>query len=64
MDPAGDKTDSPYEAASLEAHQELARPRTPEERRAWVKQATLVLLIAWIVAGLLFILFATPIRPE
>jgi hypothetical protein len=64
MDPAGDKTDSLPEAAPPVPHEELARPRTPEERRAWIKQATLVLLLSWIVAGLLFLLFATPIRPE
>lgn len=42
----------------------LARPRSPEERRAFVKQATIVLFIAWLVAALMFLLFATPIRPE
>ena len=42
----------------------LARPRTPEERRAFVKQATIMLFVAWLIAGLLFLLFATPIRPE
>jgi hypothetical protein len=64
MDPAREKTDSPGGTAPPEPHEELARPRTPEERRAWIKQAALVLLLSWIVAGLLFLLFATPIRPE
>jgi hypothetical protein len=63
MDRAGDDRVENAENPS-EPVEGLVRPRTPEERRAFVKQATLVLFVAWLVAGLLFLLFATPIRPD
>lgn len=63
MDRAGDERGESAENAS-EPSAGLDRPRTPAERRAFVKQATIVLFIAWLVAGLLFLLFAMPIRPD
>lgn len=63
MDRAGDERGENAENPS-EASDGLARPRTPEERRAFIRQATVVLFVAWLVAALLFLLFATPIRPD
>jgi hypothetical protein len=63
MDRAGDEHGASAETPS-EGSEGLARPRTPEERRTFIKQATIVLFIAWLIAGLLFLLFATPIRPD
>lgn len=63
MDRTGDEHDESAENFS-EPSEGLARPRTPEERRAFIKQATVVLFIAWLIAGLLFLLFAMPIRPD
>ena len=59
-------SDEPFENAEAPSagSEGLARPRTPEERRTFIKQATIVLFVAWLIAGLLFLLFATPIRPD
>lgn len=64
MERAGDDHDGHRVDISSDPEQRPARPRTPAERKAFIKQATIVLLIAWVVAGLLFVLFATPIRPD
>jgi len=64
MERAGDDHDGHGVERTSDPDAGLARPRTPAERRAFIKQATIVLLIAWVVAGLLFLLFATPIRPD
>lgn len=64
MERAGDDHDGHGVERFSDPDEGLTRPRTPAERRAFVKQATIVLLIAWAVAGLLFLLFATPIRPD